>query len=673
MQNNVLSKMIRIRALSGIRGVLAAMLLSSLLWTTGAGGAAMSGTYTIGSSGNYTTIGKAVADLVTNGVSGAVLFNVSAATYSEAVNIQGIVGASATNTITFQGAGRGKSIITNGNPVVYFESGCSYVTFNGFTITNSSSSYAVESYYSVNCSILNCNLSSSVSSGYNVYDYYTLNFLVQNCNINGGYYSIYIYSASGGGKSYSNGQYINNRITGFGYFGFYNYYTNYDNFIGNVLDSTANGYGYGFYDIVGTGTNLSNNKIIAPGLYYPIYADEINYYSQKTPYQMVNNLMANYQYYFLVFIYNGGNILIAHNTCYSASYYALYMETEYAYSGISIASNIFMTNGGNPAAYFYDYSSSPAFPAFYAMLDGNDYVNTSGGPLVGTSAGGNYNTLAAWQSAMSGYTYTNPFNGTTNAMESYSVSMVPTFINPTKNNYLMSQTVVQPSGVYAGVNVDIEGDARCKLFPTCGIDESNYGKGKPTVKFFLPTNVYPNSPTVVYQTAKAGEPKVHFWYLQNSTYGSLTLIAKTVNLTTSAFTVGTNTLKLVTKTCGGNDSFTQTFTVSAPTAVPGTDFIANKNTIQQGSTVSFTDLSTYGPTKWLWQVSPDSTYYQGSKVPTTNQYNGGLNAQQNPTIQFTQAGFFKVCLTAYNSVGKGPTVCKTNYIRSALCLRCCRR
>ena len=68
--------------------------------------AQMSGTYTINPSGsgtsNYTSFTAAVAALTTNGVNGAVVFNVSQGTYTEQLTIPAVSGTSTTNTITFQ-------------------------------------------------------------------------------------------------------------------------------------------------------------------------------------------------------------------------------------------------------------------------------------------------------------------------------------------------------------------------------------------------------------------------------------------------------------------------------------------------------------------------------------------------------------------------------------------
>src|SRR5512139_1894721 len=64
--------------------------------------AQLSGTYSIGSGGNYSSFTAAVNALTTQGVNGAVTFNVNTGSYSEQIEIPAISGASAVNTITFQ-------------------------------------------------------------------------------------------------------------------------------------------------------------------------------------------------------------------------------------------------------------------------------------------------------------------------------------------------------------------------------------------------------------------------------------------------------------------------------------------------------------------------------------------------------------------------------------------
>ncbi|MEE9431275.1 MAG: NosD domain-containing protein [Melioribacteraceae bacterium] len=63
----------------------------------------LSGTYTIGITGDYTTITNAVNDLYSRGIDGAVIFKIANGTYTEQIDLDGeIGGSSSTNTITFE-------------------------------------------------------------------------------------------------------------------------------------------------------------------------------------------------------------------------------------------------------------------------------------------------------------------------------------------------------------------------------------------------------------------------------------------------------------------------------------------------------------------------------------------------------------------------------------------
>lgn len=63
---------------------------------------ALTGTYTIGASGDFSTFSPAVDSIINHGIVGAVTFSVQAETYSEQISIPEIMGSSAVNTITFQ-------------------------------------------------------------------------------------------------------------------------------------------------------------------------------------------------------------------------------------------------------------------------------------------------------------------------------------------------------------------------------------------------------------------------------------------------------------------------------------------------------------------------------------------------------------------------------------------
>src|SRR6185312_9040314 len=111
--------------------------------------------------------------------------------------------------------------------------------------------------------------------------------------------------------------------------------------------------------------------------------------------------------------------------------------------------------------------------------------------------------------------------------------------------------------------------------------------------------------TYVYQSAKPGAPQRYSWYLNGK------FVSDSIALFTDKFVLGTDSLKLVIHTCLGADSLTKVFTVSAPTKVPVVNFVANKNLIHSGDVVTFLDLCTNGPTRWLWTITPDSSIVNG--------------------------------------------------------------
>ena len=638
-----------------------AVLVICILFSINTARAQLSGSYTIAPvGGSYSSFNAAVSDLTTKGVSGAVTFNVAPGTYTESITIGPITGASSKNTISFIGAGQTNCFIQNTNPVVYFNKGCTYVSFSQFSIANTGSSQAVYAYYCSYCSILNCALSATntVTNMQVLYDDFTSHFTVSNNHISGGYFGVDIF-ASSTSSLYSNGVYSNNRFVNFSYYGCYAFSANQNSYTGNVFDSAATGGSYGFVSLYESGAVYNSNQVIAPALYYPLIVEYANYYSANNSFTVENNILSNFQYYTYFYLYYCSNILIAHNSIYgNSSNSALYMDIYYCSPNINVISNILYGGGSDPVANYNVVGSS--FPDPFGELDGNAYVNATGGPTVYIN-GTTYLSLGAYKSAMSGLVYKSPYNSLKSTFENYSTNYLPTFISPPKNLHI-SQTALAPSGVYAGINVDIDGNPRCKLFPTAGAVESTYGKSiAPVSKFTLPKTIYPGSPTFVYSSVSPGDPVLSHWYV-NGVH-----VSDSSTLLSSAFVKGSNCVKLVLVSCGGTDSSTQCTTVSAPTAVPASDFLADKNSIQTGDVVSFEDLSTNGPTRWLWTVSPDSVLSGGQIVPAI-QYVFGSNTTQNPKIKFLTGGKFTICLTAYNSIGKGNNNCKTNYISAVTSL-----
>jgi len=628
--------------------------------------APLSGTYTIGGSGaNYSSFTNAVSDLTTNGISGPVIFNVSPGNYNESITIPAITGSDSVNTITFNGSGISSggtriyfSLKSSGSAVIFLNQ-CSYVTIKNMTVENTSTATtgfavypaAIATYLDSHDMINQCNIKVAVGTNgqYNVVGLFWNNCnhdTIENSHVTGGLFGIYnLGQSSSVSVSYGNSTVINNRFTGAYYNHIYGLASKYglvnDAYIGNSFDSSKSPYISAIQLSYENGATIRNN--ITNGnvaTYLPIEIDYPNDGFDTIPFMIYNNMIGNFGYIGLYVDCDtipNMNMKILHNTIdeeNNSPSNIMYIDLV-ASGGVTIENNIMSTN----SAIVPFYLSNTTLPA-NIVVNGNDYYNLSG-VLVSLNGKG-FTTLSSFQGAVSSYGWS-----------LYDNNVQPNYVN--QRDLHCNQNAPNPSGIYAGIKVDIDGDPRCLSFPTAGADESTYFSGNPVVSFTLPSKIYPNSPTYVYQNAKAGEPQRYFWYV-NGVFVSDSLV-----LFTNKFILGTNTLKLLTVTCLGSDSSSQTFTVSAPTAVPVVAFISDKNIVKSGDVVSFIDLSSNGPIRWLWTISPDSSIVNGVQTANYNFVFGNYNSQ-NPQITFLTAGKYKVCLLSGNSVGNGTPVCKTSYI-----------
>jgi PKD repeat protein len=108
---------------------------------------------------------------------------------------------------------------------------------------------------------------------------------------------------------------------------------------------------------------------------------------------------------------------------------------------------------------------------------------------------------------------------------------------------------------------------------------------------------------------------------------------------------GTYTVSLtVTNACGSDNETKTDYIAVDPCLAPVADFEGSPLSGEAPLTVSFTDLSTNGPSSWDWDFG-----------------DGGTSTSQNPSHEYTAAGTYTVSLTATNSCGSD-TETKTDYI-----------
>src|SRR5688500_4947752 len=107
----------------------------------------LTGNFTVGPGGNYTTLAGAIADLTGRGVSGPVVFRLKTGTFTEQVTISAINGTTATNTITFEAeSGNAQDVVlsfapTSTNNYVIRLDSASFITIRNLSIEPSGATY----------------------------------------------------------------------------------------------------------------------------------------------------------------------------------------------------------------------------------------------------------------------------------------------------------------------------------------------------------------------------------------------------------------------------------------------------------------------------------------------------------------------------------------------------
>ena len=265
-------------------------LIIGLLYLAPSAFAQLSGSYTIGSGGNYASFTAAVTALTTSGVSGPVTFSVLSGTYNEQITIPAITGASATNTITFDG-GTGNAatrVLTYTATTAYSPTvtlnGADYLIFKNLTIRAASPTYGQGVLFTnsadyneiSNCvievsptttdnevvGILACSTTSYSATG----DYGNYNLIKDN-TITGGYYGIrWNGSATTDYTTAVGNQFTGNTLTEWYYYGMYLYYIG-----GSLVVSRNNAVQRT------SGTSITTSSGYAYYIYYPNDGPEISY------------------------------------------------------------------------------------------------------------------------------------------------------------------------------------------------------------------------------------------------------------------------------------------------------------------------------------------------------------------------------------------------------------
>ncbi len=454
---------------------------------------ALTGTYTINknavpSATNFPSVALAAQAISSCGVSGPVTFNVVANSgpYSELVELGIISGASATNTITFEGNGNILTAMTSTAKLgVITFNGADFVKFNNFVINVDPTAGNASAVHFMNASdnntisnsTLNIPLASTSSTVNGITTGTTVSSAGNNTNgskfinnvINGGYYAIRLNGNTNGVDA------ANNQITGNTFKDSYIYNIYLSNTSGTLIENnnisrpsrTNVSTFYGVYATgINTGMVISRNRIhnthdaatsltgSVYGIYLtgadaPVGSENIiknnliyNINSTGTIYALYNSSSDGAHYY-----HNTIDINTPNGTSVIRGFYQITSATN-----IKFVNNIITISGGTGAKHALYFGTTAS-----TIISNNNDLYAPGG-TVGYY-GVDFATLALWQTANN------------NAYDQASVSVDPIYVDVATGNLMPTSVAVNNIGQPTPVTNDILGSPRSTTTPDLGAYE----------------------------------------------------------------------------------------------------------------------------------------------------------------------------------------------------------
>ncbi len=428
----------------------------------------LSGTFTIGSGGDYADFNAASSDLLLKGISAPVTFNVLNGNYNEQVVFHETPGASVTNTITIQSlSGNAADVLmwhfaaAAGDNYIMLIRGADYMRVRNMTfMTNNVApvSYGRVFYMwggmedlIIEGNVLNG--SPTTSSSTNLALIYGIDMLsspriFRNNTFNDGGYSIHFYGLSNSVLA-SGTEVTGNTLTNVAY----------GMNIGNQMDLLVSGntiqatQAYGLYVIYGDGAmEITKNKI-STGSGYGLYLYVCDGGVPPTgTYGLVSNnfITSNANNTYGIYLYSSTrqNIYANSVNCVSGTNSRAF-ET-YSGSNLNVVNNIFANHGGG-----YAYVINQP-----AAIDSSDYND-----LYTTGV-----NLALWGADITDLSSLQIANG----KESHSISNDPMFVSGT-DLHATAAAVDSAGTPLTEVVDDIDGDLRDSNFPDIGADEFEDG------------------------------------------------------------------------------------------------------------------------------------------------------------------------------------------------------
>ena len=229
----------------------------------------ISGAYTVGAGGDYSSLSAALRDADNYGISGAVTYNMLPGVYTDQVNFGNVFGASATNTITVQSStGNASDVVwqpPNSNYYAFKLNGSSYVTIKNMTF-NTSANVSGSKALDISNSSSYLRVEGNIFEGYNytststnhalIYCYtnYGQDIVITNNSFEEGGHGIYLNNAGDSGVKITNNSFTGMRD------GINVFHTDSLQVNGNTISTSHSGYGINMYS--SSYATITGNKIL---------------------------------------------------------------------------------------------------------------------------------------------------------------------------------------------------------------------------------------------------------------------------------------------------------------------------------------------------------------------------------------------------------------------------
>ena len=191
---------------------------------------------------------------------------------------------------------------------------------------------------------------------------------------------------------------------------------------------------------------------------------------------------------------------------------------------------------------------------------------------------------------------------------------------------------------YSGLNFKTNLNMNARSFPLpvliffAGLLLTNCTKQEPVASFSVDRAVISEGESVQFTDQSLNDPTSWEWTFSGGTPASSSSQNPSVTYDNS----GKYQVSLTVSNGDGSDAVIRKNCITVNLPPPVADFSADKNSITQGETVHFTDLSSNAPTEWLW-------IFEGGSPPTSS--------VQNPSVMYASQGTYTVSLVAGNASG----------------------